>query len=242
MDPDTIAFTNVCVAGRQEGVERAHGVRGRRPARPRLVVPRGDQGADAGLPSDVLHEAADAEGGGGEGQVPGLAHDQRARVAVAVAVGQPQPDMDRNRRAVLVEADAAAEERAHRALEAGREEVAALQEELPLLREEHREAGEVHDLAVGVGLREVGVDREVEDGAGADRPLEVAAHLGVPVVDRALPLAAPPRTAAGARWWKAAAVRGRRAGRRSSSGTGCTRAARATIPSSRSGAGSRERS
>src|SRR5690606_4085722 len=52
-----------------------------------------------------------------------------------------------------------------------RQQIDALQEKRALLREEEREAlvgGDVRD--VGLDLREVGVDRDVEDGVGVRKP------------------------------------------------------------------------
>src|SRR6185295_5706550 len=65
------------------------------------------------------------------------------------------------------------------ALDAHREEARVLEEERALLREEQREAVEVHLLFVRFDLREVRVDREVEGQARGRAPLEVAARAGV---------------------------------------------------------------
>src|SRR5690606_17024315 len=66
-----------------------------------------------------------------------------------------------------------------------RQQIDALQEERALLRQEEREAlvgGDVRD--VGLDLREVGVDRDVDDGVGVRKPLAVDAAVELAVAGR----------------------------------------------------------
>ena len=53
-----------------------------------------------------------------------------------------------------------------------------LQEELPLLGEEQTEAAQVDLHVVGLDLRKVGVDRQVERQVGGDAVLDVDARVG----------------------------------------------------------------
>ena len=95
------------------------------------------------------------------------------------------------------QADAAAEEQVAQPLEAlvaDRERAGVLEEEVALLREEQREAGEVHLLLVDFRLGEVGVDRDVEGEAG----LEAVLHVEPDVADAARDEAAPGPVAASA--------------------------------------------
>src|SRR5690606_34286442 len=61
--------------------------------------------------------------------------------------------------------------------EADCEEARVLEEERPLLGEEKTEAGEIDLLIVHLDLREVGVDRQVQDEALRDADLRVCADL-----------------------------------------------------------------
>jgi hypothetical protein len=61
------------------------------------------------------------------------------------------------------------------------EDSGGLGKELPLLRKEQAEAGQVHDFLVGFHLREVGVIREVGDEIVGETDLEVTAVLGADI-------------------------------------------------------------
>ena len=57
------------------------------------------------------------------------------------------------------------------------EELRVLEEERALLGKEQREPRQVDLLLVGLDLREVGVDRDIERQVGAHAPLDVETHV-----------------------------------------------------------------
>ena len=87
-------------------------------------------------------------------------------------------DVDRHDAPVGRQADAPREEQVDRLRLAELERRRVLEEERPLLREEQIEAREVDLLLVGLDLREVGVDRDVEREVRTNAPLHVDADVG----------------------------------------------------------------
>ena len=126
------------------------------------------------LAADAHH--AEVVAGRARRQLLGL-HVQQPDVPEAHLPRDAAAAEDRNLLAVVVDADAAAEEQVDFARVAHREEAGVLQEERPLLGEEQVEAIEVHLLVVDLHLREVGVVGAVERQAGRDVVLGVDAHL-----------------------------------------------------------------
>ena len=125
------------------------------------------------------------------------AHVQEADVLAAHLAGELGAEVDPLRTRVGAEADAAAEERLHllgaQAVAAGAGEVeegGAVEEEVAPLGKEQREARQVDLALIDLGLREVGVDREV--GAQARRRVVEEVDAGV-LVARPSPLAATGR-------------------------------------------------
>ena len=157
----------------------------------------GEDGADAAAPEDVALDAQHREVrvvGARAGLVVRL-DAQHAHVERAGLAGQPAAAENGNDPSVLQPDAAAVEERRRiarsgyavarqdaRGPEAAAREVedaAPLEKELPLLREEQVEAGEVHLLLVHLDLGEVGVVGEVRGEAPGDAVFQVDAHLAV---------------------------------------------------------------
>ena len=115
------------------------------------------------------------------------------------AAGQPRAGEDRNRVAGVRQADVPAEEQAHvlrRVLRGRRpppppppgvaaaaelEDAGVLEEEVALLGKEQAEARQVDLLLVGLDLREVGVDREVQRQARRHAVLHVEPGVEIAV-------------------------------------------------------------
>ena len=96
--------------------------------------------------------------------------------------GQTRAAANRQQRAVVADADAAAEEQIDLTRAPDREQPAVLEEERPLLREQQVEARQVDLLFVDFDLREVGVVGEVERRARRDADLGVDAPVAGLVV------------------------------------------------------------
>ncbi len=112
------------------------------------------------------------------------AHVQEADVLAAHLAGELGAEVDPLRPRVGAQADAAAEERLHllgaQAVAAGAGEVeerGAVEEEVAPLGKEEGEAREVDLALIDLGLREVGVDRQV--GAQAGRRVVEEVDAGV---------------------------------------------------------------
>ena len=97
---------------------------------------------------------------------------------LAVELG---PEQDRDLRPV-VEPDRPAEERREADARAEAEVLGALEEEHPLLREEHRETGQVDPALVGLGLGEVHVVADDADKVGGEALVEVEAAVELALV------------------------------------------------------------
>ena len=167
--------------------------------------PVGEHRADRAPPQDVAPQAHDGEVGrvgAGSHLVPGL-DVQRPHVERADLAGHPRAADDRHRAALLQTDLPAVEELRHvdvaeePAEQAGggteepagdaalrkAEDAPSLEEELALLGEEQREAGQVHLPLVHLDLREVGIEREVGGQVTGDAVLDVEAARAAALVD-----------------------------------------------------------
>ena len=135
--------------------------------------------ADARLLEYVHGHAADEEidGVGAGGRV--LTHAEDADAQGARAAGELRPGIERQRLAVVVEPDAAREERdaALRLEPPELEDVRVLQEECALLGEEEVEPGQVDLPRVGGGAGEIRVERECRGQRRRDLPESIQRGL-----------------------------------------------------------------
>ena len=119
------------------------------------------------LPRSLLTRAAAKLFAHSGAHIVGL-HVEEADVHALRLARQTRAADDRQQRAVVADADAAAEEQIDLPGAPDREQPAVLEEERPLLREQQVEAGQVDLLFVDFDLREVGVVGEVESRARRD--------------------------------------------------------------------------
>ena len=145
----------------------------------------GEDEADLALVEDVLGHPGGQKVAGGQVDAPDgrgprldVEHGQVGAPDLAVDLG-PQQDGDLR---PLVEPDGAAEEGGEADARAEAEVLRAFEEEHPLLREEHREAGQVDAALVDLGLGEVHVVADDADEVGRDALVEVEAAVEVAVV------------------------------------------------------------
>ena len=116
----------------------------------------------------------------GHGGVAGLDVEESQVGAADLAV-ELGPEQDRDLRPA-VEPDRPAEERREADARAEAEVLRALEEEHPLLREEHREPGQVDPALVGLGLGEIHVVADDADEVGGEALVEVEAAVELALI------------------------------------------------------------
>lgn len=151
--------------------------------------PVGEDRAERRARPERVPHAGDVEVGLGKAGGGVLPDGDDAHLGPADVPRQARPADDRHRLAVGREADPAGVEDLAEFLLAEAGEADPLEEEVALLGEEDREAGQVHALRVGLHLREVGPERGVEDERRRDADLRVEPRVEA----EAVPVPAPAR-------------------------------------------------